>query len=376
MSRRILLAAAAALALAGGTAAPAAAQSCSAPSFVEQGFPTTAAQKKTAWRLCWAAEPGWGVYVRAAEFRRSPTSPWVRVFYDARVSEIFVPYHAGSPRYYDFEDYGFDLATLNTNDCPASAGGTLLGAAKQVCKQVRGRGLSWRSSSGVYRGEELVLWGAVAAANYYYIIEWTFRDDGVVMGRFGATGTNLPSSPTMAHMHNAMWRLDIDLNGAANDNVQREVHTENLPGATATDTHPAVTQESSLAWDDLRFGAVSIGDTGLKNGRGSFTRYHLMPERTGTARHQEPWTGADFWVTRYNPTEMRPTGLPGYINPPGSVSNTDVVLWYWGSVHHHFRDEDGVFSNNGNAFSGVAQVMWTTFILKPMNLFDAPPFWP
>jgi len=71
-----------------------------------------------------------------------------------------------------------------------------------VCKQVHDRGLLWKNWSQVRRGEEAVLWAALGAANYNYIIEWTFRDDGVVLGRVGATAANLPGLPFEPHIHN------------------------------------------------------------------------------------------------------------------------------------------------------------------------------
>ena len=100
----------------------------------------------------------------------------------------------------------------------------------------------------------------------------------------------------------------------------------------------------------------------------------LIPDRTGTARHQETWTQKDFWVTPHDPSQLRPSGLPGYVSANRSVSNTDIVVWYTGSAHHMFRDENGRLS--GGSFSGVAQAMWASFMLKPHNLFDGPPFWP
>src|SRR6266849_8350642 len=106
-------------------AGPAAAQQlCSNPFFVQQSFPT-AGPTETTWRLCWDSTPGWGLIIRFAEFRKSPTSPFVRLFWDARVSEIFVPYHTGWPRYKDV-GFGFSMIPLNANDCPPGKGGTIL----------------------------------------------------------------------------------------------------------------------------------------------------------------------------------------------------------------------------------------------------------
>ena len=70
---------------------------------------------------------------------------------------------------------------------------------------------------------------------------------------------------------------------------------------------------------------------------------------------------------------MRPT-LPAYLLPPESTVNTDIVVWYMGSIHHLPRDEDGEVVNG--FWQGEAHVMWTGFMLKPNNLFDRTPFYP
>lgn len=364
---RILAPAAVLLAASAG---PASAQACSAPYLVQQTF--TRGAYSTEWMLCWSTPATYGLTVTAAYFRPGPGKPLIQVFYDARVTEIFVPYHSGSPRYYDLSGFNFPMMTLTTTDCPPGQG-TLLGTPTVVCKEVRDRGPAWKMSDGTsYRGQELVLWSALQAGNYVYLFRWRFRDDGMVVGEIGATGTNLPSKPTEAHMHNATWRMDIDLNGSPNDNAMLVSHVES--GLTATDPTTAIPTERGLTWDDLQFRSLHVFDSVLRNSRGSTSGFMLIPDRTGTARHQETWTQNDFWVTPFDPSQMRPSGLPGYVSAGRSVNNTDIVVWYWGSAHHMFRDEDGTVS--GGTFNGVAQAMWAGFMLKPQNLFDGPPFWP
>jgi len=311
--------------------------------------------------------------ITAAFFQKSPTSTFVRLFWDARVSEVFVPYHTGWPRYYDV-GYNFPMIPLNANDCPAAKGGTILSPGKEVCKEVRDRGIAWKDDTNVRRGEEVTLWGALDAANYNYVIEWTFRDDGVVMGRVGATAQNLPGYETIAHMHGPSWRLDIDFNGFPGDSVYLGKHVENLPGPTATDTMTLIATESGLEWKAEEFTSLHIQDASLKNSRGSASAYHLMPLRYGTPRHDEAVTKKDFWVTKYNPAEMSAPLLPSYISPPQPVSNTDIVVWYYGGVHHLPRDEDGQIING--VWTGEAHIMWTGFMLKPHNLFDKTPLDP
>jgi hypothetical protein len=344
---------------------------CSGANLVDQSFPT-AGPEVTHWRLCWDTVPGNGLLIRWAYFRKSPTSNWLFLLWDARLSEIFVPYHTGSPRYYDVE-YMFPLTPVGAQDCPAAVGGTVFGG--NVCKQVHDRGLAWKSDNDVRRGEELILWSALAAAWYNYVIEWTFRDDGVVIGRVGATSSNSPSDPWETHTHNPIWRLDVDLNGWPNDSVALGTHLESLPGPSATDVEPVFTVEAGLPWDPHAFNSLNVSDKFLKNGKGDQTEYQLIPLPTGgLSRHLEAFTLQDFWVTHYNWTEMSARDLLSYITPPEPVADTDVVLWYKGSIHHHPRDEDGEIVNG--YWHGVALVMWTGFMFKPHDLFDRTPFLP
>jgi primary-amine oxidase len=351
------------------------AQPCSAPHFIEQRFPiNTSLPEETRWRFCWQRVTKNGLVINAAFFRKSPSAPWVQVIYDARVIELFVPYHSGSPRFLDMSSFNFSLFQLTPKHCPKANGGTLLDN-NFVCKELHDRGLAWTNYNNVRRGEEVVLWGGIGAGNYNYVIEWTFRDDGVMLGRVGATATNYPPQPLETHMHGIFWRLDIDLNGFPGDSVAVESHNEAFFGPTASDTTAMVTNEGSRQWNAAAFTSLLIHDSTLKNLQGHATGYHLMPLRTGTPRHQENFTKSDFWVTRYKPTEMFVPSLPTYISPAESVSNNDVVVWYYSAAHHTPRDEDGRYV--GNVFQPtVAQVMWTGFMLKPHDLFDKTPLYP
>ena len=228
---------------------------CSGINLVDQSFPT-AGPERTHWRLCWEAMSKNGLVIHWAFFRPAPNAKWIRVFWDARVSDIFVPYHIGSPRYYDMSGFTFPMTVITAADCPASIGGTPLGG--NVCKEVRDRGLLWKDDAAVRRGQELALWGALDAANYNYVMEWTFRDDGVVVGRVGATAVNLPGVPFEPHMHNPLWRLDIDLDGFWSDSVKFGTHSEPTSGPTATDSEPLISTEGSRDWDPHSFNELHV----------------------------------------------------------------------------------------------------------------------
>jgi Cu2+-containing amine oxidase len=344
---------------------------CSGINLVDQAFPIGGSEI-THWRLCWEAAPRQGLEIHWAFFRPSPHAKWIRIFWDARVSDIFVPYHAGSPRFLDMSGFMFLMTTVSAADCPSSVGGSTLG--NNVCKEVRDRGVMWKDDASIRRGQELVLWGALDAANYNYVMEWTFRDDGVVIGRVGATAMNLPSIPLEPHMHNPVWRLDVDLDGFWGDSVDFGVHTETTTGASATDSEPNIPNEDKRDWNPHSFNELHIHDSTLKNGKGDVTSLQLIALPTGgLSRHQEDFSQHDFWVTHYDGSQMWASNLPSYISPPEAVSNADIVAWYKGSIHHHPRDEDGEII--GNAWRGEALIMWTGWMLKPHNLFDRTPFY-
>jgi hypothetical protein len=170
------------------------------PNQFEQSFPTSG-PVQTTWRICWHEVAGTqsltnpnGLVIGPVYFRKSPNAPFVSVLWDMRVSDYFVPYHAGSPRFYDLSGFNFQLTGVTSDDCPASVGGTVI--SPHVCKEVHDRGLLWKDFGGVRRGQEIVLWGAINAANYRYIQEYTFRDDGTIIGLVRSSGEWVPLAKT------------------------------------------------------------------------------------------------------------------------------------------------------------------------------------
>ncbi|HEY6250457.1 MAG TPA: hypothetical protein VI685_10890 [Candidatus Angelobacter sp.] len=348
---------------------------------VTQNFPTTGTPVST-WTICWReVQPGNpkdpnGLVIGPVFFKKSPSSPDVLIIYDMRISEIFVPYHDGN-RYYDISDIQPSFVALSSADCPQSQG-VLLNA--DVCKEVHDRGLMWKDPNtyASRRGEELKLWCMLQAVNYLYIEEYTFRDDGVIMGRMAATGQNLGSGEQeVAHSHSPFWRIDIDLDGVTNS-VAHLKHIEDItnPAGTAMDTSTTITTEEGFTWDARTHDMMEISHAAFKNAQNNLSTYHLVPLVTGGGLTQdyEKFTQNDFWVTPYDPNQLEARYLDIYVQQHRSVANTDIVAWFKSSLHHHPRDEDGVF-NNGN-FIGVTDTMWTGFMLMPNDLFDCSPFYP
>lgn len=344
-------------------------QFCSSPYFVEQSFPV-AGPEVSRWRLCWQVINGANLVITGAWFRPAPApAPWIKILYDGRLSQIFVPYHTpnGQPRFHDV-NYNFPWVQLSdTTDCLAPAVILDKLTNKSVCKEVRDRGLMWKHKTKARRGQELALWSVLAAGNYDYIIEWYFRDDGVFGVRAGMTG--IIYGNLQAHMHGTIWRLDVDLNGACCDTASLMTHKE--MGDTGVDSMTDINTAGGRKWDPLAFTMLSIRDANLKNTPGGKpSEWHLMPARLGTPEHTEDFTKFAFWVTPYVWSQTLADDLPSYVAGAPSTKNTDVVLWYYTGLHHVIRDEDR--APGGSA--GMTLAMYDVFQLKPFNLWSQTPF--
>ena len=336
-------------------------QYCSAPYYVEQAFPTSGPEVSR-WKLCWQFVNGPGLAITGLWFRPAPTAQWIKLMWDGRLAELFVPYHAGYPRYHDI-GYHFPAVPLTSAQCP----GKILGAGSETCMEIRDRGIMWMHDAESRRGQELVLWSVIAAANYNYIIEWSFRDDGVLSSRIGATGT--PAGPT-THVHGPLWRLDIDLNGFCCNTATHMSHKE--IGLTGVDTMTDVNNATGFKWDPVAYDTLHIRSASLKNGNGKPSLWMFMPERGGTPFHQEPFTWNTFWVTPYVWNQTDGSQLPTYVSGAPNTANADIVLWYYGGLHHIIRDED----NAPGGGSQMTLTMYEGFHLMPFDVWSSTPFYP
>ena len=342
---------------------------------VTQTFPPGGAMQ-TAWKVRFGHAPSKGLFISGAWFQRAPGAPWMRILWDARVADIFVPYHDNSYRFWDLTTFNFDLLPVIDSDLGCCGHK----ADDKVVQEVRDRGILWKDhDTASMRATELVLWGTLRAGNYDYLMQYGFRDDGSIGFRLGSTAHNLPGSESVAHMHNALWRVDIDLDGFPHDSALLHQHSEPPGSLTAVDSLVPFNggKEGFADWDPLQFTELEVQDTVSKNSHGENIAYDLMPMREGSARHygaDETALLHDFWVTRYRPTELFYAQLPTYVQNHEPVLDTDVVIWYASSAHHMPRREDG--EAVGGGFHGVALAMWSGFDLRPRNLFDRTPFYP
>jgi Cu2+-containing amine oxidase len=348
-------------------------------------------RKGTAWKVHYARGLHKGLYITGAWFKRDLGEDWIKVLNDARVAELFVPYHQASfIRYYDLTSFSFPLAEVRAED--AGPFGTLMPAFQgdpytTVVKEVRDRGLAWKDDvHGVRRGRELVLWSGLEAGNYMYIMSYAFHDDGTIAFRVGATGQNLPGHRFEAHVHSAHWRVDIDLVDGSKNSAMLMRHMEDPASYSAEDLKEPFNGglEGGVDWDPKEFTMIRV-QCQKQNARGEPISYDLMPLRYGTPRHNEQFTHHDLWVTQSHPDrpmEFIFANLPNIVKDEELVEETDVVLWCNSAVHHEPRHEDGMPGSaprlwpGDDAWEGSALIMWSGFDLRPRNLFDRTPFYP
>ncbi len=315
---------------------------------------------------------------------------WRQVLYRATPAEVFTPYHSGSPHFYDTQFTNWSNWRRPVTTADAGPNGTLITLSQDgafgpsLVAECRDRGPAWlckgNQGSFVRRGQELALWGVFDTGNYDFITEYGFRDDGTITLRTGATGYNNPNQPTDPHMHDVLWRIDMDLNGAGGDTALLTEHREpsgSPPQAADFEVPFNNGVEGFADWEDLEFTSLVVEDSTV-NTHGQRLGYAFEPSRTGTARHIEPWTRHDFWVTRWRPAEETGWASPWktpdqylfpYISNQESVANADLVLWYLASGHHHPIDED---RDNQGGFA-VTLTHWFGLELHPHNFFDANP---
>ena len=350
-----------------------------------------APRKGTAWKVHYARGLHKGLYLTGAWFKRDLSEDWIKVIHDARCADLFVPYHQSEyTRFFDLTGFSFPMAEVKAED--AGANGVILPAFQgdrypTVIREVRDRGVVWKDyANGVRRGREMVLWGGLQAGNYMYLMQYGFQDDGTITFRVGATGQNLPGSRQEAHMHNAYWRVDIDLVDGAKNNAMVMAHKEDPRGLLAEDEELPFNSglEGGIDWESKEFTMLRV-ESEKTNANGKKMAYDLMPLRMGSSRHKEAFTQHDLWVTRSHaerPAEMLYANLPAIVRDAEGVEQADIVLWVSSASHHEPRDEDGKGNTSrriwqwDDGWEGSALVMWSGFDLRPRNLFDRTPFYP
>jgi primary-amine oxidase len=333
--------------------------------------------------------------------------------YRMSLSEVYVPYGIADPSWswrnaFDVGEYnaGMLAQTLIANrDLPSSA--VLLNAVfptdqgptkdnpagtvtipAAIGLYERDSGILWsRTDPTNYErdtryGRELVATWNTWVGNYIYSFDWVFQLDGTIAVRTKLTGTTLnrgslqqneASSPKVGqdqrgvvveapyHQHFLNFRLDLDVDGPANQAMEMEVVPITKPGFS----HAFGTTSSHLASEGFRdvdpFKARHwhVESATNLNPFGKPTGYAIEPDELAFpygapndpglqkglfAKHQ-------IWFTRYHPKELyasgnfpnqarKPDGLPEYIKDQESLHGQDLVTWYTVGLTHLSRPED------------------------------------
>jgi len=190
------------------------------------------------------------------------------------------------------------------------------------------------------------------------------------------------------HDHYAAFRIDMDVDGAANSFVKDSLKTEQFTEgdrksvwrvkrqviSRELDARTRIDMEKPSNWLFVNPNKrTSLGNNvayALRPGsnvrsqmaandpiqrRGSFTDYHLW---VTPYKRDEKWGSGNY--PNQNPVAG---GLPQFTLDNESIENADVVAWYVFGYHHVPRQED--FPIMPNAV--------VTFSLIPFNFFDRNP---
>jgi primary-amine oxidase len=341
------------------------------------------------WQMCWEERAIEGIVLHDITFTPPHGATPILVLAQANLATLHVPYDDNGARFYDETDYGLggsNLQDLATADCP---NGTRLvnGAKHDLCMATSSRGYAYKSYTAVAQGTQLDVHSVSAIGQYNYVEMWHFGDDGSIRPEMGASGqlqrfggttaTGWPvggGRTAIAHFHNYYWRLDFDLNGAANDAVEQIAAAPNAARDQLTDTHTKLTVETATKVDPATSRTWRVLDTVAKNTDGHAISYEIFPSNANLFHGPvyEPFTNNELYVTVNKPCEKwvahnATTGgcagnVSAFVNGQ-SLVGADVVLWYGTSFHHLPRDED----------ESHMDTHWTSFLIQPRDLTATNP---
>jgi len=327
------------------------------------------------------------------------------VLQSGSVTEIVAPYGDSSfstwyPR--DEGDYGMGIYSRSSavvaNDAPANAVfldatmhdqlGRPITVPRAIAVYERDGGILWRHANQSRRARQLVVSGFSTIDNYDYQFNWIFSQDGAIEGEVVLSGIMnvsggrafdsthaeghsqtghlvAPQVNAPNHQHFFSYRLDLDVDGAANTVYSMDsspISADRNPKGEifAMSERPLASERAAVS--DVSFASARawrVVNTHQRNALGQFTGYTLVPgavtpafARPGSA----PLRTAGFiahqlWVTPYSPNEQYAAGefqnlgldnqgLPTWTAADRRLTDTDVVLWYTLGITHIPRPED------------------------------------
>ncbi len=403
---------------------------------VRQGFPAAAAdsgdltRSDTAWEVEWdlthptnrpVSPPGSVFRIKSARFMwkdRAGKPHWVMVARMLELAEIYVPYDNGWTAFLDIHDMPFHTTAARREFLGPSCvlPGEILPSSNPywngtVHKEVHDDGIRWMSAETSWgnqvadrarRGEKMILWSTYYGANYRYMVEYGFSDDGVLTCRMGPSGRNLmrrQADRGDTHLHIGCWRMEMDLGdpetGAGGPRSNEVLLSRRLLNEE-TERFGSVVKpfnknsqgqacEGSARWVPEEFTTLRVQSKVRKNSHSRPIAYDLIPHRFGGMTRLQPEGGTfnanmdfinyDFWVTRTESGFTSYVDVPHYASQKRSVEGHPTTIWHCSPVLHLARTEDFGSEDGMSNFSGVALTNWTGFVLKPRDLFDGSPLY-
>jgi primary-amine oxidase len=356
-----------------------------------------------------------------------------KILYKGTLSEMVVPYGDKDKTWafrnaFDVNEYGLGRTahTLELEkDVPSHA--TLLSSVfaddlgrtmelkDSVAIYERDGGLLWKHmdqptrESETRRGRDLYLTFTTTIGNYDYGINWIFKQDasieveafltGIMLAKGSVVETNPcehecthlvePRIVAPNHQHFFAFRLDFDVDGAANTPVQ--VDTRAIPAGKnnallgAFEAFPTYLNSEKKAVGDMNLASArkwKIINRDAKNSLGHPTGYLLSPGESAISylqanspiRMRAKFLDHHVWFTQYHDEEQSAAGeypnqnfsgdgVNKWIMNNESLDQKDVVLWYVFGVTHVTRPEEWPVMN----------VHRTGFKLLPVNFFSSNP---
>ena len=341
------------------------------PNTVRQGFPAAKSDPKdlsksdTAWEIEWELThpdnkpyypPGSTLRIKSAKFMwkdRLGKPQWIVVARMLELAEIYVPYDTGWMAFLDVHDMPFQITPARREFLgpPCVAPGEILQSSNPkwsgtVHKEVHDDGIRWmtaETSAGnqitdrARRGEKMLLWSTYYGANYRYLIEYGFGDDGMITCRLGPTGRNIfnrREDQQNTHLHIGCWRMEFDLGdptAALGGPNQNELLLVRRVFDDATERFSQIARpfnkdyqgracEGSARWNAEEFTTIRAQSKVRKNAHGKPVSFDVISQRIGALRQLQPEGGTyesnldfinyDFWVTRSE------SGFTDYIDVP------------------------------------------------------------
>jgi Copper amine oxidase, enzyme domain len=326
------------------------------------------------WSVCWFVPSmnGEGLKIAGATFNgRSVIASGGAPF-------VIVPYHGESPTFKD----GLNpqcgglpyLALIPTapnvhqNSLPPNNTATNDNEF-HAQNNPRGAVVVEKHGKGWIEPEHLVVWAKFQCGNYQYVHRWVFHADGSVHVEVGLGGKLGSWGPQLGHIHHFYFRLDLDIDGAGNNQAQRLHHGG---WGLNQDAWLSILTETTNTANPAGYTKWKVVNKAAKP-NGQFRSYELVPGSDGGPDGK--YSTNDVWVCLYKSgtesgsdvgSNCKDTALTtAYVNPPENVDGKDVVLWYC-LRHHHFTRYLGEEKK-------VLPYHFVRFHLEPRDFLDDTP---